>query len=275
MDEVSYTNLTPDQLREFIKSRSEDTYQLIDVREPREYEEGHIPGAVLIPLREIEDRFRELSQERETIFYCRSGGWSRVAIALSEDNDFRPRTIYNLDGGILAWDGKTLTEVPRVQVFLGLKDIESILLKAIDLEKGAYRFYRTCAEKFSESPFAPTARELAQMEEQHARVLYRMFKRQSKEAPQKSFEELFASMPGNVLEGGLEMDEAVAMAKGVKGGALNLCEIAFEIEYRAYELYRSLAFRYREKDEEQQFLTLAKQEKAHIMLLSKRVPDCL
>ena len=60
-------NIFPDELEEFRTKTRERNYLLIDVRQPREYAEGHIPGAQLIPLPEIENRIGELDSEQNLI----------------------------------------------------------------------------------------------------------------------------------------------------------------------------------------------------------------
>ena len=49
---------------------------VVDVRQPDEYLGGHVPGAVLIPLNDVPDRFGELPTDREVLVVCRSGGRS-------------------------------------------------------------------------------------------------------------------------------------------------------------------------------------------------------
>ena len=51
--DMSIQDLTPQTLRQFIQSNKETTYRLVDVRQPGEYEESHIPGALLLPLPEL------------------------------------------------------------------------------------------------------------------------------------------------------------------------------------------------------------------------------
>ena len=75
---------------------------LIDVREPDEFDEARIAGAVLLPMSEIRDRWQEIPRDRPVVLYCRSGNRSgQIAGALwmraGYDN------IYNLAGGILDW----------------------------------------------------------------------------------------------------------------------------------------------------------------------------
>ena len=54
-------------------------YFMLDVREPEEWEAGHMPGATLIPLGELGERFTELPTDQPIVVYCRSGNRSAVA----------------------------------------------------------------------------------------------------------------------------------------------------------------------------------------------------
>lgn len=60
---------TAGKVRDFLGGRSVDSYNLIDVRQPGEYESGHLPGARLIPIAELTDRLEELDRGKPTITY--------------------------------------------------------------------------------------------------------------------------------------------------------------------------------------------------------------
>lgn len=59
----------PAALREFLRTHTPDEYALVDVRSPREYGRGHLPGARLIPLGELPQRLAELDRTRRTFTY--------------------------------------------------------------------------------------------------------------------------------------------------------------------------------------------------------------
>jgi rhodanese-related sulfurtransferase len=59
----------PEKVGEFLNEHSLGEYNLVDVRTPREYEKGHLPGARLIPLGELENRLGELDPDRLTLVY--------------------------------------------------------------------------------------------------------------------------------------------------------------------------------------------------------------
>ncbi len=58
-----------DQVREFLKGQNPAEFNLVDVREPSEYEKEHLPGARHIPLAQLARRIRELDREKPTIAY--------------------------------------------------------------------------------------------------------------------------------------------------------------------------------------------------------------
>lgn len=81
---------------------------LVDVREPAEFtgELGHVPGARLVPLAMLLESGAELDPERDIIVVCRSGGRSARAAAELARRGFRH--VYNLRGGMLAWNAAQL-----------------------------------------------------------------------------------------------------------------------------------------------------------------------
>ncbi|MCU0475163.1 MAG: rhodanese-like domain-containing protein [Anaerolineae bacterium] len=77
-------------------------HALIDVRQPDEYAEARIPGAVLIPLGELEARIAEVPTDLPVVLVCRSGGRSAMAAELLRSKQFSG-TLYNLEGGTMGW----------------------------------------------------------------------------------------------------------------------------------------------------------------------------
>jgi sulfur-carrier protein adenylyltransferase/sulfurtransferase len=60
---------TAEKIRLFMKEKNPGEYNLVDVRHPKEYEGGHLPGAKLIPLGELKDRLSEVDPDKPTIVY--------------------------------------------------------------------------------------------------------------------------------------------------------------------------------------------------------------
>jgi len=74
---------------------------LIDVREPHEFETGHVEGARNIPLADLERRLAELPAGRTLVFVCRSGRRSLMACTLALSQGIAAPA--HLEGGLLAW----------------------------------------------------------------------------------------------------------------------------------------------------------------------------
>jgi rhodanese-related sulfurtransferase len=73
---------------------------LVDVREVDEYEEAHVPGAVLVPLATVPDSLDHFAQDQTTYVICKSGGRSMRACQFLADQG---RDVVNVAGGTLAW----------------------------------------------------------------------------------------------------------------------------------------------------------------------------
>jgi sulfur-carrier protein adenylyltransferase/sulfurtransferase len=58
-----------EEVRTFLNEKGLEKYNLVDVRQPKEYEQGHLPGAQLIPLGELANRVKELDPNKPTIAY--------------------------------------------------------------------------------------------------------------------------------------------------------------------------------------------------------------
>jgi adenylyltransferase/sulfurtransferase len=79
-----------------------DDLQIIDVREPNEYEAARLEGSKLIPLAQVVNRKDEIDESRETVVHCKMGGRSAKAIEALQRAGFKGRLL-NLKGGITAW----------------------------------------------------------------------------------------------------------------------------------------------------------------------------
>jgi sulfur-carrier protein adenylyltransferase/sulfurtransferase len=105
MDEITATEL---------KQRLDngDNIQIIDVREPNEYEIAQIPNSKLIPLGQVLNRMNEIDPNRETVVHCKMGGRSAKAIDALQRSGFTGKLI-NLAGGITAWSNEVDPSVPK------------------------------------------------------------------------------------------------------------------------------------------------------------------
>ena len=92
--------VTPRELADRI-ARGEQL-DLVDVREPFEWEIGHLPGARLAPLHTLPDVLDAFPRDRDIVLYCKAGTRSRHAAALLTEAGIG--RVWSLDGGIVAYD---------------------------------------------------------------------------------------------------------------------------------------------------------------------------
>jgi adenylyltransferase/sulfurtransferase len=108
------SEITVQELKETLDSGADD-FVLLDVRNPNEYEIAQIPGAVLIPLSEIEsgpgvEKVREILNGHRLIVHCKMGGRSAKALGLLKAAGIAGT---NVKGGILAWSREIDPSVPE------------------------------------------------------------------------------------------------------------------------------------------------------------------
>lgn len=108
-EEAAVPHITAPELK--AKLDRGDKFQLIDVREPFEWDVCRIPGAKLIPLGQLPSRMSELDSADEIVLQCKSGARSARALKLLQEAGFGK--LSNLEGGILAWSEQVDSTVPR------------------------------------------------------------------------------------------------------------------------------------------------------------------
>lgn len=90
---------------EFEKKLTESDIQIVDVRTPEEFEQGHIKGAKNININggDFEAQLNQLDKNKTVLVYCLSGGRSSSAAGIMEDKGFK--AVYNMSGGMMKWNG--------------------------------------------------------------------------------------------------------------------------------------------------------------------------
>ena len=99
-EKAMYEQITPEEAKKIMDSGEE--HIILDTREQDEFDEGHIPGAILIPYTEIENKAEEMLPDKDKLIlvYCRSGRRSKIAAeALSKLGYTKVKEF----GGIIDW----------------------------------------------------------------------------------------------------------------------------------------------------------------------------
>ncbi len=87
------------ELRTLIKEKA--FLFLLDVRQPEEFAQGHIDGAVLMPLGNLPNSYQQIPKGVTLVVYCRSGGRSAKAVSFLREHGYDKAV--SLSGGYMAW----------------------------------------------------------------------------------------------------------------------------------------------------------------------------
>lgn len=103
-EEPVYKNITAQEAKQIMETQ--EGYIILDVRTQEEYDEGHIPGAVCLPDYEVEERAKEVLQDKDQLIlvYCRSGRRSKLASQILVELGY---TNIREFGGIIDWPYET------------------------------------------------------------------------------------------------------------------------------------------------------------------------
>ena len=113
-NEAGFYEMTAGQLKARIDDEADDNYIIVDIRDDVSYDEGHIPGAINIPLNELGYRLFSLDKTRDIIVYCFTGVTSEVACQILLNGGFKD--VYDVTGGIKAWSYAIETSDGRVSI---------------------------------------------------------------------------------------------------------------------------------------------------------------
>ena len=262
--------ITPDKAREMIKGKKPGEYCLLDVRQPKEYERGHIPGSTLIPISRLEDRLSELDPKVLTIAYCAIGGRSRAAASIMQDAGFAE--VYNLKGGFDAWNGLAAEGPPDTGMayFSGAETPEDILLLAWALEEGSRRFYEEMAAVVEDPEAKKVYTNLKEAELKHQEIvtgLYHVLTGMLPDTVTPFYTKYLSDDEmEQLMEGQMKTGEVLAWAKGRE--LKETLEFAISLEAKLYDLYFRMKEKYKKPEENKIFSTLADEEKNHLDLFT-------
>ena len=102
--------ISPKELAAWLADASRRKPQLLDVREPWEWQTARIEGAQHIPMREVPARVAELDPDQDVVAICHHGGRSQQVAMFLEKNGFT--RVHNLQGGVDAWSRTVDPAVP-------------------------------------------------------------------------------------------------------------------------------------------------------------------
>jgi sulfur-carrier protein adenylyltransferase/sulfurtransferase len=266
---IPVENFEEKDAKKFMADHREGTYTLLDVRQPKEYEQSHIPGAMLIPLPELSDRLSEVDPAKPVIVYCAIGGRSRAAAQLISGNGFDE--VYNLQGGIKAYNGDTVAApVALGEIHLtGNETLKEVLVYIHAMEAGLEKFYTTAAESIPDPEASLLLEKLAGIETRHKDKLYRLYTDLDLENANKTEFETAASSA--LMEGGFNIETFLTDNREILKTREGVLDIAMMLETHGLDLYMRYAHQAQDENAGKILLDLAEEEKAHLAALGRFV----
>ena len=262
-------SMNVDQTREYIHNKPPDELTLLDVRQPNEYEAGHLPGARLIPLPDILSRIGEIDARKATVVYCAVGGRSRIAAQMIAAQGFSD--VYNLSGGFKAWKGDAAfgAEEKGLELFTGNESVEETLVVAYSLEEGLRSFYLEMQDKVNNSDARNLFEKLSEIEVKHQeRILDEYRKITGSSITREEFEK---NIVVNALEGGLTTEEYANLFHPDWESVTDIIEVAMSIEAQALDLYLRASDRSSESQSQKVLRQIADEERTHLAQLGKLI----
>jgi rhodanese-related sulfurtransferase/rubrerythrin len=263
---TSGRNMSAAEARSFMQHHRAGEYQLLDVRQLKEYEQSHVPGAIHIPVLDLLAWVTELDPQIPALAYCHNGLRSRAACQVLRGRGF-PEVI-NITGGIRAWNGLLLSgqETMGMEFFVS-DEFEDVLLMAYMMEAGLKQFYLAMADMVDKKEQKALLRYMADFEDGHMAKLLRQY--------QLEMPDLTNAENVSAMEGGFDKDKTLRAYRGYLESMEDIIQLGMMLETQAYDLYSRLA-RENDKPELREFYRhMADEEKAHLGQLSRSLDQIL
>lgn len=263
---TSGQDMSPVEARAFMKKHPVGEYQLLDVRQPKEYERKHLPGAIPIPMLDLFARISELDPQLPTLVYCHCGMRSKAACQVLKGHGFRQ--VIRIRGGIRAWNDFVLSghETKGMEFFIS-DEFENVFQMAYMMEAGLKQFYLAVMDMVAPPDQKALLKLMADFEDGHMAKLLRQYRDEISGVSQA---EDFA-----LMEGGFDREKTLLAYSDDIESIEDIIHLGMMLETQAYDLYSRLA-RLNEQPRLQQFYRfMADEEKMHLNQLSRALDKVL
>ena len=256
------TSIDANQAKKLLLDKGADNVTLLDVRQPKEYETAHIPGSHLIPMGELDKRLEELDPNEPVVVYCAIGGRSRVAAQMLAGKGFTQ--IYNLSGGIKAWNSEVAIGRPELglELFNGAESAEQTIIIGYGLEMGLREFYLDMQQNVASKKAKDLFQMLADIELQHEKQLLELYSEVTgSSVPENTFQ---TEKVQPAMEGGLTTAQYLERFNPDLESEIDILSLAISIEAQALDLYQRAADKAEKENVRTVLRHIANEERAHI-----------
>lgn len=262
-------SIDAEEAKKFMAEHKEGAYTLLDVRQPGEYETEHIPGAKLIPLPGLKDGLSQLDKHKPVIAYCAIGGRSLAAAQLLSALGFKE--IYNLQGGIKAWQGQKAVGPQELNLELvrGDETAAEMIALAYGMEMGLGVFYQNMIETSQDDELKALFSKLADIEANHKKRLFELLT--EIDPGGKDVEAYEADIRPTILEGGFQLDDFMKKNESFLHTVPEVLDLAMMLETQALDLYLRFANKSTNSQSQDVLFKLADEENSHLEALGQLV----
>ena len=270
MEQDDVKTMFPDEAKAFIDGREEGTYTLLDVRQPFEYEDAHLPGARLLPLPQLADSLDTLNRHQPILVYCAVGGRSAMAARMLSHHDFE--NVYHIQGGINAWEEATASGPVafHLKFVKGDEPPQEMIGIAYRMEEGLRRFHQEVESRALDEGLRHLLHSLIQAEENHKRRLLDLLEEVSKEGQEEA--SLTVDEPlsdEELMEGGIDIHEFMHNNARYLQSVSGYLELAMMIETQALDLYLRMAGESANPLTKEVLYRIGDEEKTHLAMLAR------
>ncbi len=265
----SIPSITPDEVKTLIDSKPTDEYTLLDVRQPMEYQQGRLPGSILVPLSELHARIGELGRDKTVVVYCRTGSRSASATGMLMSMGFEQ--VLNMEGGIVRYNGLIASGPPESAAACFSPSMTAIELAATAwiMEAGTIQFIEALCQHILNNHEPALFDRILEAKRAHQSTLVDLVNEI------KDPSEDFADFPAGIVElpdeavmvGCIKVAEAVRWAEDKQ--LKDLLELMMTLSANAYDFYLRLERTTDQEQEQRVFDMLAKEEHQHLLRLAR------
>lgn len=229
--------LTEEEAETFMAGRPIGSYQLVDVRQPEEYEQHHLPGATLVPLNILISGGSSLSPEKPVIVYCRAGVRSRTAAQYLTQQKFKE--VYDIGSNISSWLGIQVPGSYTADLHLIKKeaDFPDVLCMAYAMEEGIKRLYAALENQSEPEEQKDFFQKRKLLKQQHLESLMQncMQIKESTEPP-----EYYLQKYQHIIERGLNEKDTEALIPQLTQPE-SIFSLAIALEAQTFDFYSRMA----------------------------------
>ena len=213
----------------------------------------------MIPLAELQSNLNKIKPDRMTIVYCRSGSRSRSGVGIL--NGAGLDDVYNMEGGILAYNGLVAAGPPEAGVFCFPDNMtpEQLIAMAWYIEDGSQRYFDAVKDFTQDQDIKSIFAGLIDHKIAHKESLSQLFQKVSGQTAGDDFPiNILPRPPHKVMAGCVSVPEAIKWSKNKS--ISDILDVLMELEANTFDLYLKLGRQVASERARSVFLKLSEEE---------------